>query len=161
MEMVLHGAKSDLHSGMYGGTVANPGHALCEMIAKLHDADGRVSVPGFYEGIKPLTQEERTAWAGLPFSDEAYAKELGVETLFGEKGYTTLEPQVGAADAGDQRHHLRPIRGRGARRCWPNRASCKITCRLVPGQNGERVTESLEKYLQSIVPAGVRMEGDL
>jgi acetylornithine deacetylase/succinyl-diaminopimelate desuccinylase-like protein len=159
MEVVLHGAATDLHSGMYGGTVANPAHALCEMIAKLHDANGRVSVPGFYDGVLEVTAEERAMWKTLPHDDAKYAKELGVESLFGEAGYSTLERkwarptlEINGLTSGYQ--------GTGGKTVLPNRASCKITCRLVPGQDAERVGELLENYLRKIVPAGggVRME---
>jgi acetylornithine deacetylase/succinyl-diaminopimelate desuccinylase-like protein len=157
MEIVLHGASTDLHSGMYGGTVANPAHALCEMISKLHDAQGRVSVPGFYEGVPEVTATERAMWATLPHDDAKYAKELGVNALFGEAGYSTLERkwarptlEINGLTSGYQ--------GTGGKTVLPNRASAKITCRLVPGQDAEQVGILLENYLRSIVPPGVRIE---
>ena len=160
IEFVLKGAKSDLHSGLYGGAVVNPAHALCEVIAKLHDEKGRVTVPGFYEGIAEVTSEEREMWKGLPFSDEAYRKELGFaegKGLFGEAGYSTLERkwarptlEVNGLTSGYQ--------GTGSKTVLPNRASAKITCRLVPGQDSERVGDALVKYLKEITPKDVEFE---
>jgi succinyl-diaminopimelate desuccinylase len=142
---------------MYGGTVANPAHALCEMIAKLHDGKGRVTVPGFYEGVLALTEEEREMWKKLPHDDRKYGDDLGLEELFGEAGYSTLERkwarptlEVNGLTSGYQ--------GPGGKTVLPNRASAKITCRLVPNQDAEKVGDALVKYLQSIVPAGVRCE---
>jgi succinyl-diaminopimelate desuccinylase len=157
LEFALHGAKTDLHSGQYGGTVANPAHALCEMVAKLHDANGRVTVPGFYDDVLALKDEERKMWQTLPHDDGRYAAELGVKELYGEAGYSTLERkwarptlEVNGLTSGYQ--------GAGSKTVLPNRASAKITCRLVPNQNAERIGEALVKHLESLVPAGVRME---
>jgi acetylornithine deacetylase/succinyl-diaminopimelate desuccinylase-like protein len=157
LEFALHGAKTDLHSGSYGGTVANPAHAICEMIAKLHDAHGRVTVPGFYDGVLAVTGEEREMWRTLPHDDVKYAAELGVKELFGEEGYSTLEREwarptleVNGLTSGYQ--------GAGAKTVLPNRASAKITCRLVPNQDAERIGDALETHLKSIVPPGVRLE---
>ncbi|HVT80644.1 MAG TPA: dipeptidase [Phycisphaerae bacterium] len=157
IEFALHGAKSDLHSGQYGGTVANPAHALCEMIAKLHDAHGRVTVPGFYDDVLALKEEERNMWKTLPHDDGRYATELGVKELFGEGGFSTLERkwarptlEVNGLTSGYQ--------GTGSKTVLPNRASAKITCRLVPNQNAEKIGEAVVKHLESIVPPGVKME---
>jgi acetylornithine deacetylase/succinyl-diaminopimelate desuccinylase-like protein len=151
MEIVLHGANTDLHSGMYGGTVANPAHALCEMVAKLHDTEGRVTVPGFYEGVLALTEGEREMWKTLPHSDEKYAADLGVPALSGEAGYSTLERkwarptlEVNGLTSGYQ--------GAGSKTVLPNKASVKITCRLVPGQDAEAVGDALFSYLTSLTP---------
>ncbi len=157
MEIVLHGANTDLHSGMYGGTVANPAHAICEMVARLHDKEGRVTVPGFYDGVPEVTEVERAMWRTLPHSDEKFAADLGVDALFGEAGYSTLERkwarptlEVNGLTSGYQ--------GTGSKTVLPNKASVKITCRLVPGQDAEKVGDALERHLRSIVPTGVRME---
>jgi acetylornithine deacetylase/succinyl-diaminopimelate desuccinylase-like protein len=157
VEFALHGAKTDLHSGMYGGTVANPAHALCEMVARLHDAQGRVTVPGFYDGVLALTEEERAMWRQLPHDDGKYAAELGVKELFGEAGYSTLERkwarptlEVNGLTSGYQ--------GAGSKTVLPNRASVKITCRLVPNQDPEQVGDALVAYLRKLAPAGVRLE---
>lgn len=160
IEFVLKGAKTDLHSGLYGGAVVNPAHALCEVIAKLHDEKGRVTVPGFYEGVAEVTNEEREMWKGLPFSDEAYRKELGFaegKGLYGEAGYSTLERkwarptlEVNGLTSGYQ--------GTGSKTVLPNRASAKITCRLVPGQDPERVGDALVDYLKKLAPRDVEFE---
>jgi succinyl-diaminopimelate desuccinylase len=153
VEFALHGAKTDLHSGMYGGTVANPAHALCEMVAKLHDAAGRVTVPHFYDGVLPLTDAERQMWQTLPHDDVKYAADLGVAQLFGEAGFSTLERkwarptlEVNGLTSGYQ--------GPGGKTVLPNRASVKITCRLVPNQNAEKIGDALVAHLQSLVPPG-------
>ena len=157
VEFALHGAKNDLHSGMYGGTIANPAHALCDMVAKLHDGGGRVTVPGFYEGVLPLTDEERQMWKKLPHDDTKYAAELGVQNLFGEAGFSTLERkwarptlEVNGLTSGYQ--------GTGGKTVLPNRASVKITCRLVPNQDAERIGDALVTHLKSLVPPGVTFE---
>ena len=91
MEVEVTGPNRDLHSGSFGGSVHNPVQALCEMIASLHDKNGKVTVKEFYDGVRPLTKAERVSFKKLPFSDKKYAKELGVKELYGEKGFTTLE----------------------------------------------------------------------
>ena len=156
-EMVLHGANTDLHSGAYGGTVANSGHALCEMVARLHDPQGRVTVPGFYDDVIPLTEKERQMWKQLPYSDEQFAKDLGVTELFGEVGYTTLERKYGRPTL-EINGITCGYQGPGNKTVLPNRASCKITCRLVPGQDAEKIMDRLQEYLRRIKPAGVTME---
>ncbi|HEY4329156.1 MAG TPA: dipeptidase, partial [Phycisphaerae bacterium] len=157
VEFALHGANTDLHSGMYGGTVANPAHALCEMIAKLHDHSGRIAVPGFYEGVLDLTDEERAMWQKLPHNDAKYAADLGVKELFGEASFTTLERkwarptlEVNGLTSGYQ--------GAGAKTVLPNRASVKITCRLVPNQDADKLGDVLVAHLKTLVPPGVRFE---
>ena len=157
VEFALHGAKTDLHSGMYGGTVANPAHALCEMLAKLHDAHGHITVPGFYDGVLPLTDTERNAWKTLPHDDGKFAADLGVKALFGEAGFTTLERkwarptlEINGLTSGYQ--------GAGPKTVLPNRASVKITCRLVPNQNAEQLGDALVAHVQTLVPPGVTFE---
>ena len=157
VEFALHGAKTDLHSGMYGGTVANPAQALCEMIARLHDAKGRVTVPGFYDAVLPLTETERHMWRTLPHDDAQFAADLGVKELFGEAGFSTLERkwarptlEVNGLTSGYQ--------GTGGKTVLPNRASVKITCRLVPNQDAEKIGDALVAHLKSLVPPGVTFE---
>jgi len=157
MEMVLHGANTDLHSGAFGGTVANPAHALCEMVAKLHDSQGRVAVPGFYDDVIALTEKERAAWRTLPHSDEKFAADLGVKELYGEVGFSTLERKYGRPTL-EINGLTSGYQGPGNKTVLPNRASCKITCRLVPGQDAEKIGDLLQDYLRKILPAGVTME---
>jgi len=146
------GANRDLHSGRYGGTVANPVHALVQILAGLHDADGGIAVPGFDEGIPPLGEAEEAEIAAVPFDEEAYRTELGVDELFGQPGLTTL-----------QRLWTRPtveingITGGGSYTVIPHRASAHVTCRLVPGQDPGRVAASIEKHLKAARVPGVQV----
>jgi acetylornithine deacetylase/succinyl-diaminopimelate desuccinylase-like protein len=157
MEVIVHGANTDLHSGIYGGTVANPAHGLCEMIAKLHDSQGRVTVPGFYDDVTPLTEEERAAWRTLPHDDTKFARDLGLKDLFGEAGYSTLERKYGRPTL-EINGLTSGYQGPGNKTVLPNRASCKITCRLVPGQDAEKVGDQVQDYLRKILPPGLTME---
>lgn len=157
LEIFVHGANRDLHSGVYGGAVANPAHALCEIIAKLHDANGRVTVPGFYDGVQELTEQERTMWAGLPFSEKDFCAELGIKESYGEAGFSTTERrwarptlEVNGLTSGYQ--------GPGGKTVLPKVASAKITCRLVPNQNPAKAAEALVEHLKTLVPPGVTLE---
>ena len=159
VEFALHGAKTDLHSGTYGGAVANPAHALCEIIAQLHDSAGRVNVPHFYDDVLALTNEERAAWKTLPHDDAKFAADLNLPALFGETGFSTLERkwarptlEINGLTSGYQ--------GAGSKTVLPNRASAKITCRLVPNQNADKIGDLLVAHLQSLVPQnrGLRFE---
>ncbi len=156
-EITLHGPNRDLHSGVFGGAVTNPVNALCRLIGRLHDADGRVAIPGFYDDVRPLGAEERTAFAALPFDEPAWARELGVEATAGEAGFTATE-----------RRWARPTcvvngiiggyTGEGPKTIIPSRAAAKITCRLVPDQDPEKITASLEEYLRGMLPPGARLD---
>ena len=99
----LRGTKSDLHSGSFGGAVANPAMVLAQVLAQMKDRGGRIKIPGFYDDVRPLRDEERAEWKKLPFNETRYRKELGAPKLFGESGYTTLERDVGATDVRGQR----------------------------------------------------------
>ncbi|MGH9426620.1 MAG: dipeptidase, partial [Terriglobia bacterium] len=129
----LVGPNKDLHSGSFGGTVHNPIQALSEIIAQLHDKNGRVTIPGFYNDVQPLSQKERAAFKKLPWSDKKYAKELGVKGLHGEKGFTTLE-RVWARPTLECNGIWGGFTGEGAKTVLPSRASAKISMRLVPDQ---------------------------
>ncbi len=157
VEIFIHGAKTDLHSGVYGGAVANPAHALCSIIAKLHDDKGRVTVPGFYDDVLALTEQERTMWAGLPFSEEEFCAELGIKESFGEAGFTTTERrwarptlEINGLTSGYQ--------GVGSKTVLPNLASAKITCRLVPNQDPDKIADKLVAHIESLVPPGVTIK---
>jgi acetylornithine deacetylase/succinyl-diaminopimelate desuccinylase-like protein len=157
MELHVYGAARDLHSGEYGGAVQNPLHALASLVAGLHGADGRVAVPGFYDGVRPIPAEERAALAALPFDAEAALRAVGVSEGFGEPGYTALE-----------RTTLRPtlevngmwggFTGAGSKTVIPAAAHAKITCRLVPDQDPERVLAAVAADLERRCPRGVRLE---
>ena len=154
MEIELTGPNRDLHSGSYGGSIHNPIQALSEIIAKLHDKDGRVTIPGFYDDVRKATDKERASFKKLPWSDKEYAKNLGVKTLYGEKGFTTLE-----------RLWIRPTLecngiwggfiGDGAKTVLPSKASAKISMRLVPDQKPEKIAKLFESYIRKISPKTV------
>jgi acetylornithine deacetylase/succinyl-diaminopimelate desuccinylase-like protein len=152
LDIEVTGAVADLHSGRYGGTVANPVHALCEILAGLHDADGRVSVEGFYDGVPELGVERRAAIAAVAFDDDAYRAGLGVEELFGEAGYSTLERlwerptlEVNGIEAG------------GKYTVIPHVATGHVTCRLVPGQRPERVLRAITDHVLARRIPGARV----
>jgi succinyl-diaminopimelate desuccinylase len=156
-ELKLAGPKQDLHSGVFGGGVANPANALCEMLSALVDADGRVTVPGFYDDVKPLTERERKEFASLPFDETAFKEQLGVDALDGEKGFTTLERRW-ARPSFDINGLTSGYQGAGAKTVLPARASAKFSFRLVPDQDPQRVTAGLRKRLAELLPPGISME---
>jgi acetylornithine deacetylase/succinyl-diaminopimelate desuccinylase-like protein len=153
LDIRVSGPNRDLHSGRYGGTVQNPVHALARLLAGLHAPDGRVAVPGFYDGVADLTGAQRAEIAAIPFDDAAYAAELGVPGLHGEPGHSTLE-----------RLFMRPtlevngIAGGGPYTVIPHVASAHVTCRLVPGQRPSAVLEAIRAHLSSVALPGVTVE---
>jgi acetylornithine deacetylase/succinyl-diaminopimelate desuccinylase-like protein len=152
----LVGANSDLHSGVYGGSVANPIEVLAHMLATLKDDQGRIQVPGFYDDVREIGAAERAEFARLPFDEEKFKRELGVEELFGEAGYTTLE-----------RRWARPtlelngiwggFTGEGSKTVLPSRASAKLSSRLVPDQDPDRIGDLVEAHLRRVCPRTARM----
>jgi acetylornithine deacetylase/succinyl-diaminopimelate desuccinylase-like protein len=154
MQIDLVGPKSDLHSGSFGGTVHNPIQALSEIIAKLHDKDGRITIPGFYKDVRTLSKAERAAYKKLPWNDRKYAKDLGVRVLYGEKGYSTLE-RVWARPTVECNGIWGGFTGEGAKTVLPSRASAKISMRLVPDQTSAKAAKLFEKYIRSITPKTV------
>ncbi len=158
-EIKLTGANSDLHSGMYGGAVVNPAHVLASVLAQLHDSHGRVTVPGFYDDVEPLTERQRAESRALPFTEAQFAADLGLtlEGLQGEEGFTSLERK--SARPTLEVHGLSSgYQGPGAKTVLPCEASVKFSCRLVPNQNPQRISALVEKYVRSLVPAGVSLE---
>ncbi|MEM9942437.1 MAG: dipeptidase [Planctomycetota bacterium] len=156
-QLELFGPNRDLHSGSFGGTVTNPANALTKILAGLIDDQGRVQIPGFYDKVLDLTDRERTQFAELGFSDEEFKTELGVDQLNGEAGYTTLERRW-ARPTFDINGLWSGYQGEGAKTVLPAHAGAKFSCRLVPDQNPEEVTESLRKKLEELCPPGIRME---
>jgi acetylornithine deacetylase/succinyl-diaminopimelate desuccinylase-like protein len=156
VEVTVTGPNRDVHSGLYGGAVANPINILCEMIASLHDAQNRVTIPGFYEQVQELTSEERGAMAKAPFDLEEYKAAIGIEDVSGEAGYTTLE-----------RHSIRPTldvngiwggyTGQGAKTVIPSQAHAKISMRLVPDQDWKSITVLFRDYFLKLAPPGVKV----
>lgn len=157
VEVEVTGPNRDLHSGVYGGAVANPITILAQMIAKLHDENNHITIPGFYDNVEKLTSAERAALNKAPFSDVDYAYDLGVKELWGEKGYTTLE-RTGVRPTLELNGIWGGYTGEGAKTVLPAKAFAKISCRLVPGQNHEKITELLVTYLESIAPASVKVK---
>ena len=157
MEVKITSANTDLHSGLFGGTVANPANELCKLLGSLVDADGRVTVEDFYDDVTPLTKQERDEWAKLPFDEAAYAKELGVPQTFGEKGYTSTERRW-ARPTCDINGLTSGYQGPGAKTVLPCEASAKVSMRLVPGQDPEKIVKAFEKTLRDRCPKHVRME---
>ena len=156
MQVDLVGPNKDLHSGSFGGTVHNPIQALTEIVARLHDKDGRVAIPGFYKGVLPLSKKERDAYRKLPWSDAKYARELGVAKLYGEKGYSTLE-RVWARPTLECNGIWGGFTGEGAKTVLPSKASAKISMRLVPNQNSTRAAKLFEKHIKKIAPKTVKV----
>ena len=156
-EMEVTGPNRDLHSGHFGGAVKNPINALTEMLAKVVDDRGRITIPHFYDDVLPIPQAEREMIAQIPFSELAYREAIDVDATFGEEGYSTLE-----------RNSCRPsfdicgiwggYTGEGSKTVLPSKAYAKVSCRLVANQDHEKVSQAFIDYMQSIAPAGVRVK---
>lgn len=157
LEVKVIGPNKDLHSGHYGGAVANPIQVLCEMISKLIDADGRVTVPGFYDDVVELSRAERRMLARAPFNMQEYKDFLGVRALRGEKGYTPLE-QTGIRPCLDVCGICGGYTGEGAKTVLPSEARAKISMRLVPDQRSADITRRFARYFKSLAPRCVRVE---
>lgn len=157
LELTLRGPRRDLHSGVYGGAVQNPLHALVQLLASLRSPDGRILVEGFYDKVRPLSPEEREAWARLPFDPEAFREEVGAPALFGEAGYTPLE-QVWARPTLEINGLWGGFTGEGTKTVLPAEAHAKITCRLVPDQDPDEIYERVEAQLRKNLPPGVTLE---
>jgi acetylornithine deacetylase/succinyl-diaminopimelate desuccinylase-like protein len=157
MEVEVTGPNRDLHSGVYGGAVANPVNVLCKMIASLHDENNRVTIPGFYDNVTDLTPAEREALNKAPFNLDDYKKELGIDEVLGEKGYTTLE-RTGVRPTLDVNGIWGGYTGEGAKTVLPSKASAKISMRLVPNQKSSEITELFTKHFQSIAPKFVKVK---
>lgn len=156
LEFTLTAAAKDLHSGRHGGSVANPLHAMAQLVASLHDANGRIAVGGFYDSVAELSVHERAAIAALPFDEAAYLAQVGAPAAFGEPGYSTLERQwtrptieVNGMWGGYQ--------GPGQKTVIPSEAHCKITCRLVANQHPREVIALVTKHLEAHTPAGTTL----
>ncbi len=156
-EITLHGPARDLHSGIFGGSVDNPAMALCQLLAKLRDDKGRVAIPGFYDGVQPLSAFERRQFARLPFKAREYQKMLGVPKLFGESGFTPLQ-QRSARPTFEINGLTSGYQGEGNKTIVPAWARAKITARLVPNQNPVHVTRCVVRHLKRLCPPTVRLE---
>jgi acetylornithine deacetylase/succinyl-diaminopimelate desuccinylase-like protein len=157
MEVEVTGPNRDLHSGVYGGAVANPINTLCQMIASLHDENGRIMIPGFYDKVAELSAKEREALNLAPFDLNEYKSELGIDEIKGEKGYTTLE-RTGIRPTLDVNGIWGGYTGEGAKTVLPSKASAKISMRLVPNQVSSEITQLFTKHFQSIAPKYVKVK---
>ena len=153
----LRGTKSDLHSGSFGGAVANPAFVLANVLAQMKDRGGRIKIPGFYDDVRPLSDAERAEWKKLPFNETKYRKELGAPRLFGESGYSTLE-RVWARPTFEVNGLLSGFTGEGAKTVLPAVAMAKVSMRLVPDQHPDKVAELFEAYLKKICPKTVELK---
>jgi len=156
-EIRVSGPDHDLHSGVFGGAVLNPAQALCELIAGMHDADGHITLPGFYDQVRPLPDEERAELARLPISDGLIQAQTGAPALFGEAGYTTVE-RMGARPTLEVNGFLSGFTGAGSKTVLPARAMAKISMRLVPDQDPKAVHKSLLAYLAEHAPKSIHWE---
>lgn len=159
-ELRVFGPKHDLHSGMFGGVVHNPAHVLCELIAGMHDEQGRITLPGFYDRVRHIDDDERNELARLPLDEAFYLKQSGASALWGESKYTPVE-RVGARPTLDVNGLLSGFTGEGQKTVLPASAMAKISCRLVPDQEPEEVHQQLLAYLASNAPATIRYELDV
>jgi acetylornithine deacetylase/succinyl-diaminopimelate desuccinylase-like protein len=157
IEVEVTGPNRDLHSGVYGGAVANPITILAKMIAGCHDENNHITIPGFYDDVVEATPEERAMMAAAPFSEEAFKKELGINALWGEKGFSTNE-RTGIRPTLELNGIWGGYTGEGAKTVLPSKAYAKISARLVPNQSSEKITELLLNYFTSIAPAGVTVK---
>lgn len=156
-ELRLTGPRQDLHSGTFGGSVTNPANALAHMLAALIDDRGRVQVPGFYDDVLPLSAQEREQFAQLPFSDQEYMQQVGVEGLSGEEGYSTIERRW-ARPTFDINGLSSGYQGEGAKTVLPAKAMAKFSFRLVPHQDPHKVSQALRSKLTDLCPSGIKME---
>jgi acetylornithine deacetylase/succinyl-diaminopimelate desuccinylase-like protein len=158
LELKVTGAKIDLHSGIFGGGVANPATALAQLLATLHDRDGHIAVPGFYDQVAPLQDWEREAWKKLPIDvDAEILKETGAPSLFGEKGFNTME-RIWARPTAEINGIGGGYQGRGTKTVIPSHAMAKLTFRLVPNQKADEIIALVKKHLEKNLPAGVTTE---
>jgi succinyl-diaminopimelate desuccinylase len=155
-ELRIQGPSRDLHSGTFGGAVMNPATALVRMLATLHDADGRVQVPGFYDDVVPLSDAERREFAALPFDEAGFKQAIGLTDVAGEKGFTTLERRW-ARPTCDINGLTSGYQGEGAKTVLPAYASAKFSFRLVPKQDPAKIDRALKDHLQKVCPPGVSL----
>jgi len=157
MEVEVTGPNRDLHSGTYGGAVANPINVLSKMIASLHDENGHITVEGFYADVLELSVEERSAMNSAPFSLEEYKKALDINEVHGEKGYTTIE-RASVRPTLDVNGMWGGYTGEGAKTVLPSKAFAKISMRLVPNQNSDKITELFTKHFEKLAPPAVKVK---
>lgn len=156
MEIEMIGPKQDLHSGSFGGAVANPINELAKLISKLHDKNGKITIPNFYKDVQKMTKKEKENLKSLKFSEAKFAKELNVKELQGEKGFGTLE-RLWVRPTLDCNGIVGGFTGKGAKTVLPSKASAKISMRLVPNQDPKTVAKEFTKYVKSLAPKSVKI----
>ena len=156
-ELRVYGPSKDLHSGLYGGTVHNPAQALAELIAGMHDKNGKVTLPGFYDKVRKLSKKEHQDFARLPISGKEIKEQSGVPALWGEPNFTPAE-RLGARPTLEVNGLLSGFTGVGSKTVLPARAMAKISCRLVPDQTPEETAKQLKKYLKENAPKDIKWE---
>jgi acetylornithine deacetylase/succinyl-diaminopimelate desuccinylase-like protein len=156
-EITLHGPSRDLHSGIFGGALDNPAMALCQLLGRLRDKNGRVTIPGFYDNVAPLTAFERKHFKRLPQTEEGFRKLLGVPALFGEKGYSSAE-RCAARPTLEINGLTSGYQGEGSKTIVPSWARAKVTMRLVPNQSPAKILKAVKQHLKQLCPPSVRLE---
>jgi acetylornithine deacetylase/succinyl-diaminopimelate desuccinylase-like protein len=157
MEVHVQGPKVDLHSGLYGGAIHNPAQVLTELIARMHDEKGRVTLPGFYDSVRPISEQERADFARFPNDDQHYLDETGVPALWGEDGYSSAE-RTGARPTLEVNGLLSGWTGPGSKTVLPAKAMAKISCRLVADQKSDDVVEQMKRFMELNAPKTVHWE---
>lgn len=157
LQVEVTGPNRDLHSGVYGGAVANPINALAKLIAGMHDENNHITIPGFYDDVDELSPEERTQINKADYDEAAYKEDLGVKALQGEKGYTSIE-RTGIRPTMDVNGIWGGFTGEGAKTVLPSKAFAKISFRLVPHQSSEKITKLVQDYLQSVAPQSITIK---
>jgi acetylornithine deacetylase/succinyl-diaminopimelate desuccinylase-like protein len=157
IEVEVTGPNRDLHSGVYGGAVANPINILCKLIADCHDENKHITIPGFYEDVMELSASERAEMAKAPFDLEVYKKDLNIADVTGEKGYSTIE-RTGIRPTLDVNGIWGGYTGEGAKTVLPSKAFAKISMRLVPNQSSEKISALFQKYFESVAPKSVTVK---
>ncbi|MBC8054163.1 MAG: dipeptidase [Sphingobacteriaceae bacterium] len=157
LEVEVIGPNRDLHSGVYGGAVANPATILCQMIASLHDASNHITIPGFYDDVESLSIEERKQLNAAPYNEAEYKADLGVNELWGELGYTAIE-HTGIRPTLEVNGIWGGYIGEGAKTVLPSKASAKISMRLVPNQQSDKITALFKQHFESIAPKSVKVK---
>ena len=157
LEIFVTGPGHDLHSGLYGGAVPNPANVLTEILGTLHDKDGRVNIPNFYDDVLPLTDRERAGWAKLPFDEGKFASEIGITGTTGEAGYSSIERKW-ARPTCDINGLTSGYHGHGAKTIIPSKASAKVSMRLVPNQDPKKIEAAFREAIQDRCPKNVKLE---
>ena len=157
MEVEITGPNRDLHSGLFGGAVANPANVLAKMIASLTDENNRITIPGFYDDVKTVSSKEREEMAKAPFNLEQYKKEIDIKEVSGEKGYSTIA-LTGIRPSIDVNGIWSGYTGEGAKTVLPSKANAKISMRLVPDQNSKKIGQLFEKHFKAIAPENVKVK---